>query len=499
MKYLQNYNMFESNDEINAEKRIRKFFNDNYIIKKSIKLNTKLSVWIINSFLQYLNNDAFKSFNDDDSIINDINNYIKSGKNINENIKLFLLNAWNNFLPKIQYILDWVNSFDYKTSPTENKNITKLSFIDAYTKSENWHNSLIAGGVIENEHGEIIMSFDDGFYWIDLQTTYDRDEANAMGHCGNTNKGNTLYSLRDRKKASHVTASIDQDNGIVYQMKGRNNKKPIDKYHLYIVELLINDKVEYKLKGFSSEYDRDNDFNPDDLSFELLNKLKENRPDIDKQIYTDDEIDEKFKDMLESNYIEDKEYSFNLIEWCYDVDGINSIINNMKSNSSVLFDILCEEFPEKINYNTNHNINNMLMIAAKYIDYDLIANKYNIIFSNQKISPFNKWEEIYNVIGIDEIEKILKDDDILIKYNTKQLKNDLSYDIDKLLYFFFDDEEDIMKNFKILFDPNETNKKHNKYNDVIDDIFELYNLAYHISDKLTIKQKTDELDNYGWL
>ena len=49
-----------------------------------------------------------------------------------------------------------------------------MSLSDAYDKSVEWHESLKAGGVIEDEHGEIVMSFPDGFYWIDLENEHNQ-------------------------------------------------------------------------------------------------------------------------------------------------------------------------------------------------------------------------------------------------------------------------------------------------------------------------------------
>ena len=68
---------------------------------------------------------------------------------------------------------------------------------------------------------------------IDLKGDYSEDECNRMSHCGRSDKG-TLYSLRSYKYApgkkytlndSHLTAAINGD-GIVYQLKGKNNSKP---------------------------------------------------------------------------------------------------------------------------------------------------------------------------------------------------------------------------------------------------------------------------------
>jgi hypothetical protein len=96
-----------------------------------------------------------------------------------------------------------------------------------------------------------------------------------MGHCGRSGKGD-LYSLRVNElkgqtgkvnNKSLVTASIK--NGVVYQMKGRFNKKPSEEYYGYIIKLLLkkNPDGDYMIKSFGSEYASKEDFNVMDLDF----------------------------------------------------------------------------------------------------------------------------------------------------------------------------------------------------------------------------------------
>jgi len=96
-----------------------------------------------------------------------------------------------------------------------------------------------------------------------------------MGHCGRSGKGD-LYSLRVNElkgqtgkvnNKSLVTASIK--DGVVYQMKGRFNKKPSEEYYDYIIKLLLkkNPDGDYMIKSFSAEYDSKEDFKIMDLDF----------------------------------------------------------------------------------------------------------------------------------------------------------------------------------------------------------------------------------------
>ncbi|NPV12814.1 MAG: hypothetical protein HPY57_13595 [Ignavibacteria bacterium] len=215
--------------------------------------------------------------------------------NLEEAIKLRIYQAWrwnqNSYDRYVSVISDWLKSpiREEKINLSDYKTLT-----EAYDKAHEWHNNLKASGIVSNETGTILMTFDDGYYWIDLETDSSRDEADAMGHCGTTNYGKTLYSLR-KKQSPHVTAAIGNIdyNGpynTVYQMKGRNNKKPIEKYYKYIFELLSypnvseNVKIETefdKIIKFSTiEYMPGEDFHVSDLSLEQIIQLQKRNPEL---------------------------------------------------------------------------------------------------------------------------------------------------------------------------------------------------------------------------
>jgi hypothetical protein len=95
---------------------------------------------------------------------------------------------------------------------------------------------------------KVLIDFKDGYYWVDLQSPSCRREADAMGHCGNVptaRPSQTIFSLRNKKEVAgkqnwkpHLTFIFDKTTGMFGEMKGRNNDKPDDKYHKYIIPLL---------------------------------------------------------------------------------------------------------------------------------------------------------------------------------------------------------------------------------------------------------------------
>lgn len=79
----------------------------------------------------------------------------------------------------------------------------------------------------------IIMKFDDGFFWYDLCSDTDDEEAREMQHCGQDLSA-TLVSLRDKNNNPHVTMSWKKSKNIIRQIKGKQNSEPDPKYWSYI-------------------------------------------------------------------------------------------------------------------------------------------------------------------------------------------------------------------------------------------------------------------------
>lgn len=179
-------------------------------------------------------------------------------------------------------------------------NLKSYNFNDIYRMSVDWHESLQTGQGDINyvEENEIIKDFrnedGEGFYWVDLATNDSDEECKRMGHCGRTARSNNLYSLREVKKIpggkytlnkSHLTASIGDDDGTLYQLKGPKNSKPKDEFHQYILPLFYvlgggSEEDEYLIQGFGSEYDSSRDFKLSDLPESTIKDLYSNRPEL---------------------------------------------------------------------------------------------------------------------------------------------------------------------------------------------------------------------------
>lgn len=135
-----------------------------------------------------------------------------------------------------------------------------------------------------DQDADKILDFGDGYAWYNLNKAYCSKEAEAMGHCGNSPRSysnDRILSLRRDVKVgneiyhSPVLTFILNDEGYLTEMKGRGNDKPAEKYHKYIVPLLMMDEIEGIVGG---GYLPGNNFNISDLDEETKEELLDKKP-----------------------------------------------------------------------------------------------------------------------------------------------------------------------------------------------------------------------------
>jgi hypothetical protein len=240
--------------------------------------------------------DALKGKNTDKYTFKEVIDELYSGDlSVVPDIKNDKLEEFINYSFVDKHLYELNGIFDYFLSPIRNQNdainLVTSTIGEMNVIQLNWHESLKASGKIYNQTGNILKTYPDGFYWIDLLTNKAVDEAKAMGHCGNTN-ADTLISLRKKSDGGYiipyVTIAIDyQQNGrlrtkeatnkylAIHQIKGKNNKKPLTKYHPYIVDLLTDTKLDIQVVE-NDEYSPQDDFHITDL---------EKKEDIDRLLH----------------------------------------------------------------------------------------------------------------------------------------------------------------------------------------------------------------------
>ena len=145
--------------------------------------------------------------------------------------------------------------------------------------------------------GKKIIDCGDNYGWYDLEKNYCTTEGNAMGHCGNSaafTSFDTVLSFRKVEKIKgrviakpSMTFILDTRSRQLGEMKGRGNKKPIDKYHPAIIKLLTHRYTNsLGIRGWFIDgivgggYAPEENFNLRDLSDKDRDTLFSIRPDL---------------------------------------------------------------------------------------------------------------------------------------------------------------------------------------------------------------------------
>nr|QBM02760.1 hypothetical protein [uncultured archaeon] len=205
----------------------------------------------------------------------------KSLSDAKDQFDVALVKKINGFLQTITgdytHILDWLKGRTTLAPENDQINFKTLTFDEAKKRSDEWHKKLgdIRGGKIEDEEGEVIMTFPDGFYWLNLGKDYCEKESKAMGHCGRAS-GAVLYSLR-KEQYPYVTAAVKGD-GTITQMKGRANTKPKSDFHKYIIPFILGNNPD--IQNFQSTYQSNTDFNINDLTDVELKQVVDKKPSL---------------------------------------------------------------------------------------------------------------------------------------------------------------------------------------------------------------------------
>lgn len=136
---------------------------------------------------------------------------------------------------------------------------------------------------IEPEPDDQIIIDYGKYAWVKLDREYCDAEGKAMGHCGNAGtpqEGDRILSFRtkvsDTRQKPHLTFILDK-SGYLGEMKGRDNDKPSEKYHPYIIDLLQKDFVK-GIKG--GGYLPQNNFSLSDLDQEKRKALIKQKPQL---------------------------------------------------------------------------------------------------------------------------------------------------------------------------------------------------------------------------
>lgn len=92
-----------------------------------------------------------------------------------------------------------------------------------------------------------------GLKWVKLLSPKSKDiEGEFMGHCvgGEGYEKKDIYSLWDNRNRSHVTIEADDNKKTIQQIKGKQNREPVEKYQPACIEFVANAMLQgYKVQG----------------------------------------------------------------------------------------------------------------------------------------------------------------------------------------------------------------------------------------------------------
>ena len=200
------------------------------------RLSDKLSVWIADTFVK----EMIERYGNQAPAGDDKKEYIVS---ILNNSFTPVSSLWtNNYKSKYEYILHWI-----RAPRREPLNIRELNLDQAYALAQEWHDNLqISKESNFKEDGDVFIDYRNadgvGYYWVHLHKNYCSSEADRMGHCARSNRGE-LISFRKINDFGEGESYLTVDyrpGGIVGDFHRHGNNKPTARFHKQIVDFLTN-------------------------------------------------------------------------------------------------------------------------------------------------------------------------------------------------------------------------------------------------------------------
>ena len=286
----------------------------------------------------------------------------------------------------------------------------------------------------------VIIQYENGAQWLNLNKSYCDLEARAMGHCGNSGSAadyETILSFRTIEKnpitkkkewIPHLTFILDTTTGYLGEMKGRGNQKPNSKYHGVIVDLLRLPII----KGITGGgYMPENNFTMSDLPREVAEGLMEEKPELANLEFLykrygieNEQTIEKIKEILD-------EYELNHPVG-FANDGETVILDQWKDIGALAEGSRDSDFPhvsEKIRMLLFQD-DTLTGYVMDYVDSMNNADEIESVIAN---IPREKRKKLFEFI-VDDV-----DPDFVKKWEVSQ-NRDLTSDADDLYSFLFDSE-----------------------------------------------------------
>lgn len=193
-----------------------------------------------------------------------------------------IYHGWKNKLTNLEHYLSLpIAAITNKVFQYDALDDVETAFEEA---EDEWKNRVKDAFV--DDDAETIISFPDGFAWVNTNRAACDKEAAAMGHCGNAPRRHSSDQLLSLRKViehqgqtfykPYLTFILDSD-GMLGEMKGRYNEKPEPEFHAKIVALLKHPIVN-GIKG--GGYRPENNFSLNDLPNSVAEDLLELKPEL---------------------------------------------------------------------------------------------------------------------------------------------------------------------------------------------------------------------------
>ena len=260
------------------------------------------------------------------------------------------------------------------------------------------------GLVAPKDGDKIVVKFNDNTAWWLLARGACKEEAEAMGHCGNVpsrKSGERILSFRSLKQENmwkpHLTFILDKDDKIG-EAKGRGNEKPTEKYHPYIAKLLMKSDLIKGIKG--GGYRPENNFKLSDLSDELRDKVFDANKNIEEASMTiwekyqtvglTDEVKREAEEIINRSNIDTSHIEFDEDDKSVIVDRYNDL----------------ESFGRYRDFDLLDNAINLLDNQSDDPDLDELQERFDPTV-NDYVDIFDRLPNTY----IDKIKKSINYDD----------------------------------------------------------------------------------------
>jgi hypothetical protein len=360
----------------------------------------------IEKLQKFLSKDIFNSVISKSIILSDDDKKTYSQSNTQKKFEILMKQEYIGQMQD-RYADDLGNVVDYLSDiNTTLRDLDVQSFGALIEKADDYHENLANAGVVisdiredETPETDVFIKYPNGWYWINLNTHYSADESKNMGHCGR-DAGKILFSLRDDKKQSHITASYDPKTNSIYQIKGKANSKPKNTYYPYIVDMILNTKYPVDMIKTGS-YKPQNDFSLTDLPEAEMRGIYEKKPSLEM-------TDKMFEKYHKENDL------LSMLSMCvngYVYDGYVSTRYNDENGINKMFNFIDEQkidisLPENKEIVKRFITSTISLVASNLVRYDdeilgvLKSLGVAVEISDYEILPYPGVDKLIKYFGI---------------------------------------------------------------------------------------------------